>query len=85
MNTYNLAVDSKLAIWHREYVIVEAETLEEAIQKCLDEDYVDVYDIEEFYDTIDRLNPDDVNGPTLEIYKVDDTRSPLYTNNPTTK
>lgn len=77
------AVDLKVAIWHREYVIVEAEPLEEAIQKCLDEDYVDVYDMEDFYDTIERLSPDD--GSTLEIYKVDDTRSPLYTNKPTSK
>jgi hypothetical protein len=85
MNTYNLVVDSKVSLWHREYVIVEAETLEEAIQRCMDNDYVDVYDMEDFYDTVEMLSPDDVNGPTLEIYKFDDTYSPIYTNKPVSK
>lgn len=39
MSEFNMRVEERIAMWRREYVTVEAETLEEAIQKCIDGDY----------------------------------------------
>ena len=62
---------------------VEAETLEEAIQKCIDGDY-DIDDFEDLYETAERMDENEVQDSTFEIFQ-DDSDSLVYTNNPTTK
>ena len=38
MKRFSFIVDEKVKVWNRDYVNVEAETLEEAIQKCVSGD-----------------------------------------------
>lgn len=83
MSEFNMRVEERIAMWHREYVTVEAETLEEAIQKCIDGDY-DIDDSEDLYETAERVDENEVQDSTFEIFQ-DDSDSLLYTNNPTTK
>ena len=83
MSEFNIRVEERIAMWRREYVTVEAETLEEAIQKCIDEDY-DIDDFEDLYETAERMDENEVQDSTFEIFQ-DDSDSLVYTNNPTTK
>ena len=39
MKRYELYIDRLMSIWHRTYTSIYAESEEEAIQKCLDDDY----------------------------------------------
>ena len=83
MSEFNMRVEERIAMWRREYVTVEAETLEEAIQKCIDGDY-DIDDSEDLYETAERMDENEIQDSTFEIFQ-DDSDSPVYTNNPTTK
>lgn len=83
MSEFNMRVEERIAIWRREYVTVEAETLEEAIQKCIDGGY-DIDDSEDLYETAERMDENEVQDSTFEIFQ-DDSDSLVYTNNPTTK
>lgn len=83
MSEFNMRVEERIAMWRREYVTVEAETLEEAIQKCIDGDY-DIDDSEDLYEIAERVDENEVQDSTFEIFQ-DDSDSLLYTNNPTTK
>lgn len=83
MSEFNMRVEERIAMWRREYVTVEAETLEEAIQKCIDRDY-DIDDSEDLYETAERMDENEVQDSTFEIFQ-DDSDSLVYTNNPTTK
>lgn len=83
MSEFNMRVEERIAMWRREYVTVEAETLEEAIQKCIDGDY-DIDDSEDLYGTAERMDENEVQDSTFEIFQ-DDSDSLVYTNNPTTK
>lgn len=78
MEEYLLTIDRKVSMWIREHVVVEAETQDEAIQKCLDDDYDTDY-VEDLYDTVEYLEPEEY--PTVEIYNETDA-DPIYTNNP---
>lgn len=65
----------------RSYVTIEADSLEEAVEKCKNGDYNDSLE-EPLYDTIKYLTPvlNDGNA-TLEIYNSDkDSCSPIYSN-----
>ena len=83
MSEFNMRVEERIAMWRREYVTVEAETLEEEIQKCIDGDY-DIDDSEDLYETAERVDENEVQDSTFEIFQ-DDSDSLVYTNNPTTK
>lgn len=83
MKRFSFIVDEKVKVWIRNYVNVEAETLEEAIQKCISRD-CSAYDSEILYHTAERLSPDEEGEPTFEIYHRD-KHSPVYTNDPTTR
>lgn len=83
MSEFNMRVEERIAMWRREYVTVEAETLEEAIQKCIDGGY-DIDDSEDLYETAERMDENEVQDSTFEIFQ-DDSDSLVYTNNPTTK
>ena len=66
MNSFNLYED--VLSWNRYYYEVEAETLEEAIEKVKDGE-VDCYDSEQLYESTDDLAPEENNGSaTREIY-----------------
>lgn len=73
---YEWYIDRKIIEWERTYVSVEAETEEEAIQKCLKEDYK-INSIEALHHTQKLVEP--IDEPTFEIY---DKRyaSPIYDN-----
>ena len=77
MSEFYMRVEEKVSMWCREYVTVEAKTLEEAIQKCID-------DSEDLYETAERMDENEIQGSTFEIFQ-DDSDSLVYTNNPTTK
>ena len=83
MSEFNMRVEEMISMWRREYVTVEAETLEEAIQKCIDGDY-NIDDSECLYETAERMDENEVQDSTLEIFQ-DNSDSPVYTNNPITK
>lgn len=81
MKKYNLIVDSKVTVWFRDYVSIEANSLEEAIEMCKDGDYNDS-STEILYDTVEDISPEENDGcATLEIY--DESRDswvPVYSN-----
>lgn len=78
MKEFELYIDKKVTEWERTYVLVKAETQEEAIQKCLNEDY-EVDSTETLYYTQELVEP--TNEPTFEIYD-EKCAFPIYTNYP---
>ena len=76
MKRFRLYIDRKVIEWERTTVLVDAENQEEAIQKCIDEDY-EVDSTETLYDTQKLVEP--INGPTFEIYDGEHP-NPIYTN-----
>lgn len=81
METFNLCVDRKYTVWEREYYTIEAESENEALEKCLSPD-TEADDCEFMYDTADYMTPDqNDNYPTLEVFN-DDTNKRIFSNNP---
>lgn len=77
---FSLLIDEKIEVWKRTSVDVEADNLEDAIKKCLEDDYV-VTDYETLYETEQLLSPDRNNGATVEIYLRNSSKyEPIYTN-----
>ena len=66
---YELIVDEKISVWRRNYVIVEADSLEEASKECLNfSDKVDIEDYDYILEAEEELNPGDViKGFTVEV------------------
>lgn len=81
MKSFNLFIDQKYSIWIREYTTVEADSLEEAVKKCINNDYDPEYQ-EDLWDTAGPLTPEENNGhSTFEVYSPDsDKYDALYTN-----
>lgn len=79
---YDLIIDEKIEVWRRTYTTVDADNLEEAVNKCLEYDYDSTCD-EILYNTEVAIDPFKENGPTVEIY-LNETGSydPIYTNDP---
>lgn len=72
MNSFNLYEDVLSRTWNRYYYEVEADTLEEAIEKVKDGE-VDCYDSEQLYESTDDLAPEENNGSAArEIYHEDE-------------
>lgn len=68
MTKFKLYEDILVRSWDRYFYDVEANTIEEAVEKVR-YGKVDYYDAEQIYDAIDKLDPVDNNGnPTREIY-----------------
>lgn len=68
MEVFNLTIDSKVTVWKRDEVSVEAESLDEAIKLAKDGDYSDIFESEYLYDTEEPLDPIDNSGfTTIEI------------------
>jgi len=65
---FKLYKDQKFTGWKRLYYKVDAETLEEAVEKILDSDEFE-YDDEYLYDEFESMMPDENdNQPTAELY-----------------
>ena len=81
MKSYNLFIDEKCKLWTRTYVTIEADSLEEAIEKCKNGDYDNSWS-ESLYDTAETMTPEENGGEaTVEIYSEDkDKFDALYTN-----
>lgn len=81
MKSFNFFVDEKYALWTRHYVSIEADSLEEALKKCINGDYLEDYS-EDLWETAELLTPEENGGnPTLEVYSEDsDKYDALYTN-----
>lgn len=80
--SYSLIIDEKIEVWKRTHVNVEADDLDTAIEKCLDDDY-EVTDTEILYETERPLSPNHTNGVTVEIYSSNSSDyEPIYTNDP---
>ena len=65
MEVFNLIVDRKVEIWRRDKISIEAESIEEAVQKALNYNYI-LEDSEYLCETeypVDPVYPD----PTIEI------------------
>ena len=75
MNTYTFYIDELNQIWSRIYIKVDADTKEEAINKCLDGEY-SITDAKYLYDTAERI--ESTNGPSTEIYDL--SGDVLYSN-----
>ena len=68
MTKFKLYQDILSHSWNRYFYDVEANTIEEAVEKVRDGE-VDCYDFEQIYGVIAELDPEDNNGsPTREIY-----------------
>lgn len=68
MTKFKLYEDILSRSWNRYFYDVEADTIEEAVEKVRYGE-VDCYDSEQIYEVIDELDPVDNNGsPTREIY-----------------
>ncbi|MGM9533551.1 hypothetical protein [Intestinibacter sp.] len=74
---YKLYRDSLVKIWVRDFFNIEADSLEEAIEKLEDQD--DFYDTEFIWETQEFLTPEENNGNvTEEIY--DENDNLVYSN-----
>lgn len=81
MKSFNFFVDERYALWIRHYVSIEADSLEEALKKCINGDYLEDHS-EDLWETAKLLTPEENGGnPTLEVYSADsDKYDALYTN-----
>lgn len=81
MKPYKLFIDKKYTLWTRIHVTVEANSLEEAVERCKKDDYDNSWS-EELYETMELMDPlDNCGDPTVEIYSKDkDKFEALYTN-----
>ena len=60
METFRLIVDRKVEVWRRDNVSIEAESLEEAVNKAIEHDYLVPDDSEYLYDTECTMSPEQV-------------------------
>lgn len=68
MNKFKLYEDILSHSWDRYFYDVEANTIEEAVEKVKDGE-ADCYDSEQIFEVVDEIDPVDNNGsPTREIY-----------------
>lgn len=80
MKSYNLYIDTKNILWIRTHITIEANSLEEAIERCKNGDYNNSWS-ENLYDTVEEMTPEENGGmATIEIYECGNKFDPLYTN-----
>lgn len=84
MALFELIVDEKVSTWIRSYITVEAETLDQAVDMCIESGAdcaTDTLDSEYIYECEERLNPEQNDGfATVEV--MDRHYNPLKTNEP---
>lgn len=64
MPKFNLIVDNRVEVWRRDKVVINAETLDEAIDLAESGEYDKVVDTEYLCETEVYLKPEDVDGCT---------------------
>lgn len=71
MEVFELIVDEKVSVWRRSTIKIEAESLEEAVQTCVDNGirYADdILDSEYLFETEEYINQDEFeNRMTVEV------------------
>ena len=74
METFNFIVERKVVTWETIRACIEAETEEEALERCKKEDYDEVISSEIDYEWIDVLPPsDNEHNATFIISQPDGT------------
>lgn len=77
MDKYYFFKDERVSIWYRTYFTVEADSIEEAVDKIksdpysLDFDGVEITDSEFLYDSMELLSTNAVGEATLEVFEDD--------------
>jgi hypothetical protein len=85
MDKYYFFKDEKVAAWYRTYFTVEADSIEEAIEKIKSDPYdldfegVEITDSQFLDDLTELISTNVEGGPTLEIFE-DDGDDPIYSN-----
>jgi len=90
--TFDFYVDEKISMWRRHYFQIDAPTKDKAIQEAMSifaiamndnnvyPEGVEYYEDEDFYDSIEFINPENNNGSaTFELYE-HETNSELLNN-----
>lgn len=70
MALFELIVDEKVAVWRRSYITVEAESLEEAVQDCLErgaDAATDTLESDYIFETEEYLPPTSEDPRTVEV------------------
>lgn len=70
MELFKLIVDRKVEVWRRDYVSIEAESLEEAVYKAMEHEYLVPDNTEYLYETECTMCPEQViprNAATVEV------------------
>lgn len=70
MALFELIVDEKVAVWRRSYITVEAESLEEAVQDCLErgsDAATDTLESDYIFETEECLPPTSKDPRTVEV------------------
>lgn len=87
MALFELIVDEKVTTWRRSYITVEAESQEEAVEKCLESGAdcaTDTLDSEYIYECEACISPEQNDGmATVEV--MDRQFKTLKTNEPTSR
>lgn len=76
---YEFIVDEKVTGWRRNYVTIEADSKEEALEKCIDFDQVSITSSEFLIETEIPQYLDGIPTHYTEIYDVDPYNTLLYT------
>ena len=84
METFQFSVETKHTIWYQSFVDIEAETLEEAIQKARelgpDELYVQSEYAEPIYESLEDLTPADNDGQSTQEIRCLETDKIIWDN-----
>ena len=71
MALFDLIVDEKVAVWKRSYVTIEANTLEDAVDNCIENGTTDIVtdtlESEYIYETEEDLSSSENDWPTIEV------------------
>ena len=81
MEVFKLTVDRKVEMWRRDHVEIEAESLEEAVNKAIKHDYLVPDDSEYLYDTECAMSPEQVFPYNAATVKVMDEHWNILKNN----
>lgn len=70
MEKFDLIVDEKVAVWRRSYITVEADTLEDAVNDCIErgsDAALDTLDSRYIEETEECIDPSEDEYPTVEV------------------
>lgn len=79
METFDLVIEEKVSTWKTESVRVEAESIEEAIDKCINGEY-EIISSEIPWDEIEHIQQSPTEPITVKVYSEGDIRDLVFTN-----